>query len=280
MSNPRAQGVGKRMNRGVVNNNKQQRNTMKVGRISWKSVMEDVIKMMATSQSVTVAIRSQSDYIGLRTAAARHGMVVSKNGNEALVTKDKAVTKVEIRGNAVTQSTAAKLEVGVLSANQGEAEKPEWYVPLERKKYKEAETCSFARAVEAANSTGRLFSLYHQKTTPMWNVDCTAFNPPFEDGWVHSADQSTCAMAAWYEYSLWLRYQDEETKQKANDELTKRSLVYKTLRETIEAALLDNEWLLVQMRLKADLEYFKERIEQMTPEEVSKQFANWERTAQ
>lgn len=253
---------------------------MKVGRVSWKSVMEDVIKLMATSQSVTVAIRSQSDYIGLRTAAARHGMSVSKNGNEALVTKGREVTKVEIRGNAVTQSTAAKLEVGVLSAHQGEAEMPEWYVPLERKKYKEAETCSFARAVEAANSVGRLFTTHFQKNTPMWNIECTAFNPPFEDGWVHSANQMTCAASAWFEYSLWLKYQDEETKQTANDMLTKRSLVYKTLREAIDAALLDNEWLLVQMRLKADLEYFKERIEKMAPEEVSKQFANWERTTQ
>ena len=240
-------------------------------RISWKAVMEDVLEKLKTNESAEVSIRSFSDYVGLRTAALKHELVVEKRGDKAIVSKQRSVTKVGVVGGKSTMqqliATTPRLEwTREMEEAKFEEDKknrppePEWYKPLARRPKKEAETCSFERAVEASDSQGRHMQLGFDGPNHKIMDDCFSIEG-VEKGTILSGAVSPLFLAD-LEFAQWEKFQARDYLEQVMKAVEKKVLTFKTLHQAIDNALVNNEWFYAAMRFRLDKKFFAEWLEQ------------------
>ena len=240
-------------------------------RISWKAVMEDVLEKLKTNESAEVSIRSFSDYVGLRTAALKHELVVEKRGDKAIVSKQRSVTTVGVVGGKSTMqqlmATTPRLEWTreMEEAHFDELKKnappePEWYKPLMRRPKKEAETCSFERAVEASDSQGRYQQLGFDGSGSKINDDC--FSLEGEQSRTILNGAVTALFMADAEFAQWEKFQAQDYLEQVMKVVEKKVLTFKTLHQAIDNALVNNEWFYAAIRFRLDKVFFAEWLEQ------------------
>ena len=238
-------------------------------RISWKAVMEDVVEKLKTNESAEVSIRSFSDYVGLRTAALKHGLVVEKRGDKAVVSKQRSVTKVGVVGGKSTMqqllATTPRLEWTreMEEAHFAELAKdfPEWYVPLRRRPTKEADTCSLERAIEATDSEGRFTQLGLGKGMGK-PIEDDCFTLKMEGGYNILSGQLSSLSMAEFEFKTWEKSQSPEYLKQVRERIEEMVSRFKNLHEAIDNALVNNEWFYAALRMRYDKEFFKEWLEQ------------------
>lgn len=238
-------------------------------RISWKAVMEDVLEKLKTNESAEVSIRSFSDYVGLRTAALKHELVVEKRGDKAVVSKQRSITTVGVVGGKSTMQhlleTTPRLEWTreMEEAKFAEMAKdnPEWYVPLRRRPTKEADTCSLERAIEATDSVGRYAQLGLGGGTakPIMD-DCYTLKMEGEGNIL--SEQLSSLNIAEFEFRTWEKSQAEDYLKQVSERVEKMVSRFKNLHEAIDNALVNNEWFYAAMRFRYDKRFFAEWLEQ------------------
>ena len=240
-------------------------------RISWKAVMEDVLEKLKTNESAEVSIRSFSDYVGLRTAALKHELVVEKRGDKAIVSKQRSVTTVGVVGGKSTMqqlmATTPRLEwTREMEEAKFEEDKknrppePEWYKPMARRPTKEAETCSFERAVEASDSQGRYQQLGFDETGSKIKDDCFSLEGE-QSGTILDGTVTALFMAA-VEFAQWEKFQAQDYLEQVMKVVEKKVLTFKTLHQAIDNALVNDEWFYAAMRFRLDKKFFAEWLEQ------------------
>ena len=210
--------------------------------------------------------------MGLRTAALKHELVVEKRGDKAIVSKQRSVTTVGVVGGKSTMqqllATTPRLEWTreMEEAHFDELKKnappePEWYKPLVRRPKKEAETCSFERAVEASDSQGRHVQLgFGSKYEGKIANDCFSLEN-IEQGTILSGAVTGLFMAD-LEFAQWEKFQAQDYLEQVMKVVEKKVLTFKTLHQAIDNALVNNEWFYAAMRFRLDKKFFAEWLEQ------------------
>lgn len=238
-------------------------------RINWKKMVEDAQVQLASNTQVKVDIRSFQDYVGLRNAAKKFGLEVTKQGSVAIVSKEKASTTLTMRSS--TEEMKHKLETTprfewtreMEEAKFAELAKdnPEWYVPLRRRPTKESDTCSLERAIEAADSVGRYTQLGLGGGTakPIMD-DCYTLKMEGE-GNILSGPLSSLNIAE-FEFRTWEKSQAEDYLKQVSERIEKMVSKFKNLHEAIDNALVNNEWFYAAMRFRYDKVFFAEWLEQ------------------
>lgn len=266
MSNSGDEGV--RMQQNNKQRNNMTNKEFKV-RISWKQVMVEVLETLKTNESAEVMIRSFSDYVGLRTAAAKHDLVVTKQGERAIVSKQRTALTVGVVGAKSElkrlMETTPRLEWTreMEEAKFAEMEKdfPDWYVPLRRRPTKEADTCSLERAIEATDSEGRFTQLGLGKGMGK-PIEDDCFTLKMEGGYNILSGQLSSLSMAEFEFKTWEKSQSPEYLKQVRERIEERVSKFKNLHEAIDNALVNNEWFYAAMRMRYDKEFFKEWLEQ------------------
>ena len=240
-------------------------------RINWKKMVEEAQVQLGSCTQVKVDIRSFQDYVGLRNAAKKFGLEVMKQGNVAIVSKEKASTTLTMRSSSEElkhkMATTPRLEwTREMEEAKFEEDKknrppePEWYKPMARRPTKEAETCSFERAVEASDSQGRYQQLGFDGSGNKIKDDC--FSLEGERGGTILDGAVTALFMADLEFAQWEKFQAPDYLEQVTKAVEKKVLTFKTLHQAIDNALVNDEWFYAAMRLRLDKKFFAEWLEQ------------------
>ncbi len=240
-------------------------------RINWKKMVEEAQVQLASNTQVKVDIRSFQDYVGLRNAAKKFGLEVTKQGSVAIVSKEKATMVLTMRSGSEElrhkMATTPRLEWTreMEEAHFDELKKnrppePEWYKPMARRPTKEAETCSFERAVEASDSQGRYQQLMFDGSGSKIKDDC--FSLEGERGGTILDGAVTALFMADLEFAQWEKFQAPDYLEQVMKAVEKKVLTFRTLHQAIDNALVNNEWFYAAMRFRLDKKFFAEWLEQ------------------
>ena len=238
-------------------------------RINWKKMVEEAQVQLATNTQVKVDIRSFQDYVGLRNAAKKFGLEVTKQGNIAVVSKEKATTTLTMRNStedlrqkmATTPRLEWTREMEEAKFAELAKDNPEWYVPLRRRPTKEADTCSLERAIEATDSVGRhtQLGLGGGMGKPIMD-DCYTLKMEGDCN-ILSGHLSSLSLAE-FEFRTWEKSQSPEYLKQVRERIEEMVSKFKNLHEAIDNALVNNEWFYAALRMRYDKEFFKEWLDQ------------------